>query len=85
MCILHGHVLNFWWPCGKMLDVRESQCKLRGHMTTKNTWVGVHVNLVAIWPRNVYGYQTTLVSWPYGHLLNQTQYNTLKTNNYARR
>ena len=42
-------------------------------MDTKNTWADAYVYLVAIWPVNRHGHQTTLLSWPYGKMLDQTQ------------
>ena len=55
ICILRGHVLYFWWPCGKMLDKRESLCKLLGHIGRSACQFGGHiksnyVNFVPIWP-----------------------------------
>ena len=55
-----------------MPDKGKRQCILCVHMDTKNTWVDAHVYLVAIWPVNRHGHQTTLLSWPYGKMLDQT-------------
>ena len=49
MCILRGHVLYFWWPCGKILDMRKSQCKLGGHMAGKRIWPPNDISFMAIW------------------------------------
>lgn len=48
-----------------IINMRESKCKLSGHMVTKNTWVREHVNFVAILSRNISPtyHQTTFISW----------------------
>ena len=51
-------------------------------MATKNTWVDAHVYLVAIWPVNRHGHQTTLLSWSYGKMLDQTRNFLLLNKNY---
>ena len=49
MCIIHGHILYFWCPYGKMLDKGKILYKLFFHMAGNLTWPPNAVNFVAIW------------------------------------
>ena len=65
---------------GVHMEMGERECMLSFPMATKNTWVGEHVYLMAIWPVIRHGHQSTLILWPYGKMLDQTQKSDFKKN-----